>query len=103
MSLCIYFFLSGISLKRSSFCGIIIWYDKKWMVWEVMDPKERIRELVERLNRYSYEYYVLDNPSVSDAEYDSLLRELEGLEKQYPEYILENSPTRRVGASFRTI
>lgn len=98
MSLCIYFFLSGISLKRSSFCGIIIWYDKKWMVWEVMDPKERIRELVERLNRYSYEYYVLDNPSVSDAEYDSLLRELEGLEKQYPEYILENSPTRRVGA-----
>lgn len=62
-----------------------------------MDPKERIQELVEKLNRYSYEYYVLDNPSVSDVEYDSLLRELESLEREYPEYVLPNSPTQRVG------
>ncbi|NLD27019.1 MAG: NAD-dependent DNA ligase LigA [Acholeplasmataceae bacterium] len=62
-----------------------------------MNPKERIKELVEMLNRYSYEYYVNDNPSISDVEYDSLLRELEGLEKEYPEYVLKNSPTQRVG------
>lgn len=63
-----------------------------------MNPQDRIRELVELLNRYSYEYYVNDNPSVSDAEYDRLLRELEQLEALYPEHALENSPTRRVGA-----
>ena len=62
-----------------------------------MNPKQRIAELVEMLNRYSYEYYVQDNPSISDFEYDSLLRELENLEKEYPEYILKNSPTQRVG------
>ena len=62
-----------------------------------MKVKERISELVNLLNRYSYEYYVNDNPSISDAEYDSLLRELETLEKQYPEYILKDSPTQRVG------
>jgi len=59
--------------------------------------KERIQELVEKLNQYSYEYYVLDNPSVSDQVYDAMLRELEELESKYPEFILENSPTRRVG------
>lgn len=62
-----------------------------------MDPKSRINELVEKLNRYSYEYYVNDSPTVSDYEYDSLYRELELLEKQYPEYVLETSPTKRVG------
>ena len=62
-----------------------------------MDPKSRINELVNLLNRYSYEYYVNDNPSINDAEYDRLLRELETLEKQYPEFILKNSPTQRVG------
>jgi len=62
-----------------------------------MDPKQRITELVNLLNRYSYEYYVSDNPSVSDVEYDSLLRELEGLEKANPELILKDSPTQRIG------
>lgn len=62
-----------------------------------MNPKEKIRELVEKLNRYSYEYYVQDNPSISDQEYDRLYRELELLEQEYPEYILKNSPTQRVG------
>ncbi len=62
-----------------------------------MNPKEKIMELVERLNHYSYEYHVMDNPSISDVEYDSLMRELEALEKQYPEYVLKNSPTQRVG------
>ncbi len=62
-----------------------------------MNPKERIKELVEKLNRYSYEYYVQDNPTISDQEYDRLYRELELLEQEYPEFILKNSPTQRVG------
>lgn len=62
-----------------------------------MDAKTRIEELVKILNQASYEYYVLDNPSISDEAYDALIRELEELEAKYPEYILDNSPTRRVG------
>ncbi len=62
-----------------------------------MNPQEKIKELVELLNKYSQEYYNNDVSLVSDYEYDSLLRELETLENQYPEYILPNSPTRRVG------
>ena len=62
-----------------------------------MDIKERIIYLTNLLHRYNYEYYVLDNPTVEDVEYDSLMRELEQLEKQYPEYAFENSPTQKVG------
>ena len=62
-----------------------------------MDPKNRIKQLVEDLNRYGEEYYIYDSPTISDFEYDQLLRELEELEKAYPEYILPDSPTRRVG------
>ncbi|MDD3171082.1 MAG: NAD-dependent DNA ligase LigA [Bacilli bacterium] len=62
-----------------------------------MNPKDRIAQLVNDLNRYGEEYYVNDNPTISDVEYDSLLRELEALEKKYPEYVLSNSPTKRVG------
>lgn len=57
-----------------------------------MDPKSRIKQLVEDLNRYSEEYYINDNPTISDYEYDRLLRELEELENKYPEYVLSNSP-----------
>ena len=59
--------------------------------------KTRINELAELLNRYSDEYYRLDNPSVSDADYDRLYRELVDLETAHPELILPNSPTHRVG------
>ena len=59
--------------------------------------KTRINELVELLNRYSDEYYRLDSPSVSDADYDRLYRELVDLETAHPELILPNSPTHRVG------
>jgi len=62
-----------------------------------MDPKRRIEELVESLNRYSEEYYIYNSPTISDYEYDKLLRELEDLEKAYPEYKLPNSPTEKVG------
>ena len=67
-----------------------------------MEPKNRIKQLVEDLNRYSEEYYIYDSPTISDFEYDALLRELEELEKAYPEYVLENSPTRRVGDYMET-
>ena len=59
--------------------------------------KEKIYELRELLNKYNYEYYVLENPSVSDYEYDAKLRELIELEEKYPECYDANSPTQRVG------
>ena len=62
-----------------------------------MDPKQRVKELTETLERYNYEYYVLDNPSVSDAEYDRLMQELIAIEKEHPELISPLSPTQRVG------
>ena len=54
-------------------------------------------ELVSQLNRYAHEYYTKDAPSVSDSEYDQLYRELVSLEEQYPNEILPESPTHRVG------
>ncbi|RRD32520.1 NAD-dependent DNA ligase LigA [Streptococcus minor] len=59
--------------------------------------KTRMNELVEMLNRYADEYYRLDNPSLSDSDYDKLYRELVELETAHPELILPNSPTHRVG------
>ena len=58
---------------------------------------ERMKELVELLNRYATEYYTSDNPSVSDSEYDRLYRELVELEKAHPNQVLLESPTHRVG------
>ena len=58
---------------------------------------ERMKELVELLNRYATEYYTSNNPSVSDSEYDRLYRELVELEIAYPEQVLPDSPTHRVG------
>ena len=62
-----------------------------------MDPKERIAELTAQLKEAGYRYYVLDDPTMPDFEYDHLLRELEDLEKAHPEYAAEDSPTKRVG------
>lgn len=59
---------------------------------------ERARELARELDYHNYRYYVLDQPVISDAEYDRLLRELQQLEEQYPELAGPDSPTRRVGA-----
>lgn len=58
---------------------------------------KRMNELVALLNRYATEYYTSDNPSVSDSEYDRLYRELVELEIAYPEQVLADSPTHRVG------
>jgi DNA ligase (NAD+) len=57
----------------------------------------KIEELRRQLNRYNYEYYVLDSPTIEDRQFDILMRELEDLEKQYPQFLSPNSPTQRVG------
>lgn len=62
-----------------------------------MEAKERIQELTTLLNDAGYRYYVLDDPSMADYEYDHLLRELEELEKAHPQFALPQSPTQRVG------
>jgi len=59
---------------------------------------ERIRQLRDEINYHNYRYYVLDQPVISDAEYDRLMRELESLEEQFPDLITPDSPTQRVGA-----
>lgn len=61
--------------------------------------QEQIEALKEVLNQYSYEYYVLDKPSVPDSEYDMKLAELEKLEAEYPELITADSPTQRIGGA----
>ena len=62
-----------------------------------MDIKERIITLTKLLNQYAYEYYVLDNPTISDFEYDQLYNELVKLEEENPSLVQEDSPTKRVG------
>lgn len=57
----------------------------------------RIKELRELINHHNYLYYVLDNPQISDAEYDKLMRELIDLESQFPELVTPDSPTQRIG------
>ena len=62
-----------------------------------MNDLERIKYLTDILDKANYEYYVLDNPTISDQEFDKYLRELEELENKHPEYDNVNSPTKRVG------
>lgn len=62
-----------------------------------MNIKQRIDELTDKLNEANYQYYVLDNPNMLDFEYDHMLRELEELESEYPEFVRMDSPTKRVG------
>ncbi len=61
--------------------------------------KERIKWLVEILNQASYEYYILDQPTLTDQEYDNYLHELISLEKKHPELIMKESPTQKIGTS----
>lgn len=61
-------------------------------------PENRIAELRKLIGKYSYEYHVLDAPSVSDAVYDGLFNELKGLEEQDPSLVTSDSPTQRVGS-----
>src|SRR5512132_2788168 len=61
--------------------------------------KLRVEELREPLNNHAYRYYVLDDPEVSDAEYDELMRELRELEERFAELVTPDSPTQRVGVT----
>lgn len=63
------------------------------------EAEKKIIELSEILEKYGYEYYVLDNPTVSDYEYDMLMQELKKLEADYPELVSPSSPTQRVGGT----
>ena len=64
-----------------------------------MDIFSKIQALREELNQHNYNYYVLDNPTISDYEFDIKLKELQELEAKHPEYFDENSPTQRVGGA----
>ena len=55
--------------------------------------KKYMEELVKKIEQHSYDYYVLDNPTITDFEYDKLIHELIVLEEKYPEYKINNSPT----------
>lgn len=63
------------------------------------EVQQRLQHLRDEINYHNYRYYVLDDPEISDAEYDRLLRQLQSLEQQYPELITPDSPTQRVGAA----
>ena len=64
-----------------------------------MKQKRRILDLIEIINDHNYKYYVLDDPIISDGEYDILFRELENLENNFPQYKKSHSPTQRIGSS----
>ncbi len=66
---------------------------------ESSQAAERIQRLRQEIDEHNYRYYVLDDPVISDAEYDRLLKELQALEDQHPELITADSPTQRVGAA----
>lgn len=57
--------------------------------------QNRVKELHNLINQYNYEYHVLDNPSVPDAEYDRLMRELTEIESEFPDLVTPESPTQR--------
>ena len=63
-----------------------------------MTAKEKIDQLRAELHQHNYNYYVLNTPEISDQEFDKMMRELQDLEEQYPEYKDESSPTMRVGS-----
>ncbi|MDI3481470.1 MAG: ligase [Tepidanaerobacteraceae bacterium] len=74
---------------------------------DIAQARERINELRDAINYHNRLYYVYDNPVISDEEYDKLMRELENLEKRFPELVTPDSPTQRVGgeplSSFRQV
>ncbi len=64
-----------------------------------MNIHEKIQQLREEINQHNYNYYILDSPKISDFDFDKMLKELQELENQHPEFFDENSPTQRVGGT----
>ena len=60
--------------------------------------QQTINQLIDELSEHNYRYYVMDDPSIPDATYDRLFQQLVQLEKQYPEFATDTSPTQKVGA-----
>jgi len=77
--------------KKTFSCGCLLASSDK--------VKAKIEKLRAEINRHNYRYYVLDSPEISDAEYDSLMRELKRLEEKYPQFLTPDSPTQRIGAA----
>ena len=63
------------------------------------DAKQKIDQLKQLIRTWDYEYYVLDSPTVEDAEYDAKMRELKALESEHPDLVTADSPTRRVSGT----
>lgn len=66
---------------------------------DIKQAENRIKELSETIKYHNRKYYIEDSPEIEDYEYDAMLRELEGLEKEYPEFLREDSPTQNVGGA----
>src|SRR5690606_35041424 len=71
----------------------------KFPIFTPMNTEQQIQQLREELHQHNYNYYVLDNPVISNFEFDQKLKYLEQLEQQHPEFYDENSPTQRVGGA----
>jgi DNA ligase (NAD+) len=65
------------------------------------DPRKEAEKLREAIRHHEHQYYVLDRPEISDAEYDALMRQLQAIETEHPELVTPDSPTRRVGGKPR--
>ena len=65
---------------------------------EKVKMEDELIRLREAIRQHNHRYYILDDPEVSDAEYDRLMRELEALEEKHPELVIPDSPTQKVGA-----
>lgn len=66
---------------------------------DIQTAKKRYAQLIEEITKHNYNYYVMDNPTIDDYEYDMLMQELKKLEEEFPEIASENSPTKRVGGA----
>ena len=91
--------LSNCVILRKDFFQICFQKTLVRSAVEEAKAKERIEKLRKLINYHNHRYYVLDSPEISDAEYDELLRELQRIEEEFPQFTTPDSPTQRVGAA----
>lgn len=90
-----------IKVKHQSRCFIFFSYLCREILFD-MDEKERIIQLRRELHEHNYRYYVLNQPTIGDQDFDFMMHELQQLEAKHPEMADENSPTQRVGSDLNT-